>query len=324
MSSKIVRKLWPALVLALAVLGIVQASLSRYQEKRSAIFLAATAERQRLGIVNNNALGQYPTPEIQLGQAACLAPGATAEVIVKGRFKPGTKFLWKSDRLEVLTESVTENEYRATLKVPPDIGPESVDLEAYAPVSAFEAIRSKAVVVSGRFEWDMNVSNGWRIKARLLEDTRCSSPGGGGSMKYALEFFHAQESAPFEKRTATLSYSPYDDYSYLFSIEEKNPFGGAQAEMEELAKKFQGGNVSDAEMQKLMARMEELQKELQVEMTKMGDPAFQQKLEQEKQQFGCRSIELQVQESRLKGRLNCGQTVGMNLPLTGTLKFAGK
>jgi hypothetical protein len=311
-------------VLVLVVLGLAHAALSRYQERRSAIFLAAKAERERLGIVSNQALGPFPTPEIQLGRANCLVPGATAEVIVKGKFKPGTSFLWKSDRLEVLKESATATEYRATLKVPADMGPESVDLEAYAPVSAFEAIYPKAVVVAGRYEWDMNVSNGWRIKARLLEDTRCSSPGGSGEMKYALEFFRGQENTPFEKRTAKLYFSPYDTRPYRFSIDEENPFGGSQAEMEELAKKFQSGSLSDAEMQKLMARLEELQKEMQVNLAKMGDPAYVKKLEEEKEQFGCQSIELQVQEFRLEGQLRCSQKVGTNLTVTGTLKFAGK
>lgn len=329
MTGRVARKISLAAALALAVLGVVRASLEKFDQQRQAIYAAAQAEQKRLGITNRASLGsQYPTPEIALASSgsgsACLAPGETAQIVIKGQFKPGTKFLLRSERLEILTENVTATEYRATVKVPADIGPESADLHAFTPVSAFHAAIQNAVVVTGRFEWHMDVSNGWRVIARLLEDTRCQARGGSGSMKYQLDFFKGAETTPFEKRTATLYFDPYSSENYHFDIDEADQTGGAQAEMEKIAKRFQDPNLKLEEMEKLTARIEVLQKQIMAEYQKMADPAYQKQLEQKKLEFGCEDIYLKLTGVQFTGYIRCSDKVGRDLKITGTLKFLGK
>lgn len=328
MTGKVARKISLAAALALAVLGVVRASLEKFDQQRQAIYVAAQAEQKRLGITTRAALGsQYPTPEIALAApgsgSTCAVPGETVQLVIKGKFKPGTKFLLRSDRLEILTENVTPTEYRATVKVPADIGPESADLHAFAPVSAFHSAIDNAVVVTGRYEWHMNVSNGWRIIARLLEDTRCNS-GSGGRMKYQLDFFKGAETTPFEKRTATLYFDPYSSENYHFDIDEADATGGAQAEMEQIARRFQDPKITPAEMEKLNARIEVLQKQMMEQYQKMADPAWQKQQEQKKQEFGCEDIYLKLTGLQFAGTMRCSEKVGTSLKITGTLKFLGK
>lgn len=328
MTGSFARKLSLAAALVLAVLGIVRASLEKFDQQRQAIYVAAQAEQKRLGITNRATLGsQYPTPEIALAApawgSACVVPGETVQIVIKGKFKPGTKFLLQSDRLEILTEDVTPTEYRATVKVPADIGPEVADLHAFAPVSAFHSAIEHAIVVTGRYEWHMNVSNGWRIIARLLEDTRCKSAS-GGSMKYQLDFFKGAETTPFEKRTATLYYDPYSNENYHFDIDEADATSGVQAEMQEIAKKFQDPKLTPAQMEKLTARIEVLQTQLMAELQKQADPAYQKQLEQKKQEFGCEDIYLKLVGVQFTGHMRCSEKVGQDLKVTGTLKFLGR
>ena len=325
MTGRVARKISLAAALTLAVLGIARASLEKFDQQRQAIYAAAQAEQKRLGITSRAALGsQYPTPEVVLASPACIVPGETAQIVVKGKFKPGTQFLLRSNRLELVPGSVTDTEYRATVKVPADIGPEDADLHAFTPVSAFHSSIEDAVIVTGRYEWHMNVSNGWRIIARLLEDTRCQARGGSGSMKYQLDFFKGAETTPFEKRAATLHYDPYSNANYHFDLEEPSPGGGAQAEMEKIAKRFQDPNITPAEMEKLNARLEVLQKQLMAEYQKMADPAYQKQQEQKKQEFGCEDIYLKLTGVQFAGTMRCSEKVGTSLKITGTLKFLGK
>jgi hypothetical protein len=169
----------------------------------------------------------------------------------------------------------------------------------------------------------MNVSNGWRIIARLLEDTRCKSSS-GGSMKYQLDFFKGAETTPFEKRTATLYFDPYSNENYHFDIDEADATGGAQAEMEKIAKRFQDPNLTPAEMEKLTARMEVIQQQLMAEMQKMTDPAYQKAQEQKKLEFGCEDIYLKLAGVQFTGYMRCSEKVGRELKITGTLKFLGR
>lgn len=324
MSGSLIRKVALALVGLALVLGFARGALTKFQQQRQAIIAKAEAERERLGINDRKTLfGKYPTPEIGLTGAVCLAPGQTGEIVVKGRFLPGTKFLLDSERIEIVTENLSPTEYRATVRVPADLGPESADLEAIAPVSAGRATRGDAVVVTGKYEWNLKAANGWRIRAFLVEDTRCK--GQGGTMKYTVEFYRGAETKPFETRSATLRFDQYDTSTpYHFDIEEEAFGGNAQKEMEEIARKFQSGNLSDAEMTKLMARMEQLQQEMQAQYTKMAAPEYARQLEEKKLQFGCEDMYLKVTGTQVDGYLRCSEKVGREIKLTGTIKFMGR
>lgn len=324
MSGSLIRKVALALVGLALVLGFARGALTKFQQQRQAIIAKAEAERNRLGINDRKTLyAKYPTPEIGLVTAACLAPGETGEVILKGQFPPGTKVLFDSDRIEVLRENITPTEYRATVKVPPDITPMSVRIEVITPVSAAYANRDNVIVITGKYEWLLKAANGWRIRAFLLEDNRCQSEN--GKMKYTVEFYRGAETKPFETRTATLHYDQYTTgRPYNFDIEEEAAGGNAQKEMEEIARKFQSGNLSDAEMTKLMARMEQIQQELQAEYAKMASPDYIRQLEEKKQQFGCEDMYLKVTGTQVDGYLRCSEKVGSEIALTGTIKYMGR
>ncbi len=324
MSGSLMRKVTMALVGLVLVLGFARAALNKFQQQRQAIIAKAEAERERLGIDDRKTLfGKYPTPEIGLMDTVCVAPGGTAQIVVKGRFQPGTRFLLESERIEVVTENLTDAEYRATIKVPADLGPESANLEVYAPVSAGRDVRNNAVVVTGKYEWNLKAANGWRIRAFLFEDNRCQSKN--GTMKYTVEFYRDAETKPFETRAATLRYDQYTTTTpYNFDIEQEAAGGNAQKEMEEIARKFQSGNLSDAEMTKLMARMEKVQQELQAEYAKMASPEYVRQQEQKKQQFGCEDMYLKVTGTQVDGYLRCSEKVGREIKLTGTIKYMGR
>src|SRR5579864_759136 len=120
----------------LVVFGIARAANSRYAERRSAFFDSQAAERKKLQLADwSQVKAKYPTPEITLCHAAHVAPGGTAEVAVRGKFVPGSKFLFENDAVEVVKESATSTEYHATVRIASDIGPTYSPLHVFAPVS---------------------------------------------------------------------------------------------------------------------------------------------------------------------------------------------
>ncbi len=302
--------------------GIVKASLEGFNAKREAVVTACQAERNRLGIKSDQALyAKYPTPEITLITTACITPGGTGELIVKGKFVPGSKFLLQSDHLEIVKEALTATEYRATIKAPVGIGPETADLSVYTPVSCASAHGEKAAVVSGKFEFDLQSANGWRIKARPGLDTRCK-PRGEGTIKYTVEFFKGTEAAPFQKREGELYFSPYDQNPYQLRLVEEQVGGDYQAQILALTQKLMNPNISDAERDKVMAQLEAVQQKM---MAKMSDMNTMQKevaqLEQRKKEFGCETLEIRFEAgSQVQGQMNCGELVGRGIKLNGTVK----
>lgn len=321
MNASIIRRLTFVLVLTVIAAGIVRASLDRFDTNRRAIVTACQEERKRLGIPEDSLRSKYPTPEISLVRTACIPVGGTGELVVKGKFVPGTKFLLHSNSLEVLKESATATEYRATIKAPAGLGPEVADISAYSPVSCASAQGQKAVVVTGKWEWDLQSSNGWRIKARPGADTRCT-PGRQGSLEYTVQFFRGNETAPFQELKAELYYASYDQHPYQLRMEEERPGADFQAQAQALSQKLMNPNLSMAEREKAMAELEEFQKKM---MAKMSDTAAlqreQQQFEQKKKEFGCTVLELQMGTGlQVQGIMRCGELVGRRIEVKGNVK----
>lgn len=110
--------------LVVAAMTLSRAAQFRFQEKEQAFRQVCKDQLQKLGITRDAAKAKYPTPEIHLvSGGGCLVPGATGEVVVKGKFVPETKFLFTNDNLEVVKETLAGNEYRATVRVAADIRP---------------------------------------------------------------------------------------------------------------------------------------------------------------------------------------------------------
>jgi hypothetical protein len=313
------RRVLFVLVVLMIAAGIVRASLESFDAKRQGVVTACQAERARLGIKSDAALySKYPTPEITLVTTACIPPGGTGQLIVKGKFVPGTKFLLQSDHLEIVQEALTATEYRATIKAPEGVGPEVADFSAYTPVSCASAHGQKAAVVTGKFDFDLQSANGWRIKARPDVDTRCK-PREQGSIKYTVEFFKGTETAAFQKREGELFFSPYDQNPYQLRMQEERFGEDVQAQIQALTEKMTKPGISDAEREKLMEQIEALSEKM---IAQMSDRAAMQKLaaqaEQRRKEFGCEMLKLQVEAgSQVRGEMNCGQLVGRGVKLTG-------
>lgn len=321
MSTSVIRKLVFVLVLMVVAAGLVRASLDGFNAKREAIIAACQAEKNRLGIKSDDVLfAKYPTPEITLINAANIPVGGTGDFVVKGKFVPGSKFLLESDHLEIVKEALTATEYRATVKAPVGIGPEVADLWVFSPVSGASAQGQNAAVVTGKFDWELQSSNGWRIKAKQLADSRMK-PRGQGPLKYSVEFYKGTETTPFQKREGELSFSPYNEHPFQLRIEEEQFGGDDQAQLQALTQKMMNPSLSEAEREKLIAQMQALSQKMVAQMQNTG--AMQKRaadLEQKKKEFGCEHMEFTIDAGQVQGEMRCGQLVGRGLKLTGTMK----
>ncbi|HXK59958.1 MAG TPA: OmpH family outer membrane protein [Acidobacteriota bacterium] len=311
-------------VIVVIAAGAVRGSLTNYQAKRKAILEACEAERRRLSpTALEEVRSSNSTPEIQFIHTARLKPGGVGQLIVKGKFVPGTKFLLVSDSIAVVNETLTTSEYRATVKAPVGIGPETADVEAFAPVTAAYARGTKpAVVVTGKFQWEFKSANGWRVKAIPGEDTRGSGRD-QGHFNYRLEFFRGAETAPFERRPARLGFDPWSSPPFTIYVEEEVEGTDLQARMQELAQRISLPNISNEERAKLMQEIQVIQQKMVAQLSDMN--AMQrraQEIEQKRKEFGCRSIQVEVLPGGdVRGTMSCGELVGRNLTLTGTLKL---
>jgi hypothetical protein len=318
MTGTTLKKVSLILVFTLLALGLGRAAKFRWQEKEDAI---RQAFRAQAGGATQNCF----TPEIHMITGSCIPAGGTGEVVIKGKFPQGTKFVFENDILEVVSESLAGNIYKATIKVPPGSGPQNASVMAITPCN--KSVRhDAAAVVSGKYDWDLQAVNGWRIQAKLQNDNRCNANRGGeGESTYNLLFFRGNETAPFEKRQATLHYSLWERTQYRFSIDQTDSSArNTQEEMQQMMKKMMDPNLSEAERDRLMKKMETMQKEMIATMQKMANPAEIQKMEQKKLEFGCDSIELQVTGSNAEGNMRCSDKVGRNLAVTGSMKYLGQ
>ncbi len=325
--SKLITKCALVCVVVLLVGGLTRASLKKFEQHRQAIMTASQAEQKRLGLTDRTALyAKHPSPEITLAPCLLLPPGGTGELVVKGKFQPGTQFVITSDNIEVIKEAATATEYRATIKAAPGIGPDSASVEAYTPVSGANDRSASVIFVGGKFEWEVKADNGWRVKARNETDTRCGSgKSGDPTVTYLLEFFKGVETTPFAKRQATLYYDQYNS-KYNFSISDQDEEAmDFQAEVKKMYTKLADPNLSDTERDTLMAKMQALTQKMIAganDMAAMQKKAAEQ--EAKKKEFGCRDLSLTVGTGgALTGQIRCGQNVGQP-KVTGAMKFLAK
>lgn len=311
-------------VLVMLVLGVVRAATFRFRDAETAFRQTCSEELKKLGITRGAAKAKYPTPYVTGVSGGCVLPGGTAEVVVKGKFVPGTKFFFENDNLEVVKESLVGGEYRATVKAAPGIGPQHADLMVITPVTAISAQHSSAVIVGGKFEWTMETANGWKVVARALGETKgCSAQPNEGN-KYELLFYRANEPAPFEKRSGSLSYSMWSRTNYSFQISEESPDSQAGIQnMQTLMQRMGDPKLTNAQREALMKEMEKMQANMQADLKKRIDPAYIKAQEEKKQQFGCSYIEIAVPAgaTSFTGQMRCAQKVGNQIKLTGSMKM---
>ena len=319
---------WSAVVLsALVIFGIARAANSHYMERRSAFYESQVAERKRLGLTDwGQVKAKYPTPEITLCRAAHVAPGTTAEVTVRGKFVPGSKFLFENDVVEVVKESATATEYHATVRVPAGVGPGYSPLHVLAAVSAIEASPPcPAVYIGGKYEWEFTAQNGWRIKLHPKGD---SFPKDGmESTPYTAEFYRGNETKPFEVREFGLGIvGPLYGNSYSGGFAEASNQSGAMPDMEQIMKKLSDPNLNPEERDRLTQQMMEAQVKAMEAQQKMMDPANMMKAQQQQQQkdaqFGCKNMHFNDGTDSVEGQISCGQKIG-TISIKGTRRFVG-
>ena len=323
------KRILTAGVAVLFCFSLARAAKFRFQEKEEAIYKACNDQLKAMG-GNRNALKvKYFTPEIQMVSAATLAPGATGEVTVKGKFAPDTKFVFENDNFQVVKESLTATEYHASVSAAPGIGPQSATVVVITPVTGISARHDNAVSVCGKFEWNIQAANGWRVVGRSNGGKPCGAKGQPDT--YDLSFFKNGEAKPFESRTATLNFSVYEQAAYRFSISQQAPPPPGQpsaGDIQALVQKMTDPKTSQAERDQLMTRLEKIQQQMQEQMQaavkEMSDPNFAKKQQELQQKFGCESMELAITAGSLTGHMRCSQTVGAEVALTGSMKFLGQ
>jgi hypothetical protein len=306
-------------VLAVVGLGLTRAANFRFREKEEAALNACRAQRGPAGA------DKFPTPEIHMVSSSCIKPGATGEVVVKGKFPASSKFVFENDNIEVVKESALANEYHATVKAAPGMGPQTAAIMGVAADSCRVMRQERVVTVAGNFEWTMNAGNGWKIVARPVGNQGCGTSGSSSDPKYEMAFYRPGEAAPFEKRTATLSFSVYDSTNYRFSISQEDPAATSSAQnFQNLMMKLQDRSLTAAQRDQLMQQLQKMQVEMQAQMQsqlkQMQDPNFAKMQEAKRQEFGCRNIGLKVAGASFTGELTCSEKVGTRLPVTGTLQ----
>jgi hypothetical protein len=293
--------------------GVTHAALSTYQQKEQAVRESCRAERAKLTPQQQKQLPCI-TPEISLVSRATVKPGETVDVVINGKFPAGTSFVFQSDNIEVLKESCLANSYRATVKATASGGPRTVSISAITPICCKGTYLSHAITISANYVWDLQASNGWKVKAQPLP----ADSSRGRELLYALEFYRGSETAPFIKRRATFYPAEGDSTGFSFSISgQDESSANVQQQLETIMKQMQNPNLPDAERDKLTKKMEDLM----TQMTKtMQDPGYAKKLQAQEQEFGCNGIHLNLQNGALSGNMNCSEKVGRSLTITGTMK----
>ncbi|MEN6535893.1 MAG: hypothetical protein ABFD89_19680 [Bryobacteraceae bacterium] len=320
------RRIVGSAVLVLLAIALCRAATFQFNQAERAFREAASKELARLGITRNAAKAKYPTPYITSVSPTCILPGGTGEDVVRGKFAPGSKFFFENDNLQVVKESLAGGEYRATLKAASGIGPQTANLMVLTPVTAISAQHFEAVSVGGRYEWVIDTANGWRVVARSTDAQPCAAHSSEGS-RYEIQFYRAGQSTPFEKMSAKLAYSMWEQHNYRFTIsQDDSATQSSMQEMSGLMKKISDPNLSDTERDRLMAKIQKMQEQAMAVMTKAADPAYIKQQQAKREQFGCESIELQVPAggSGFSGRMRCAPKVGTDLKLTGSMKFLAR
>jgi len=309
-----------AAVLILFALALARAATHRYQEREDAFRKECQLQMQKLGLTPADAKAKYPTPEIQLASSACVMPGGTGDLVVSGKFSPGSKFFVENDNIDIVKESLAGNQYRATLQAAAGIGPETAAVAVISPRGQMVR-QDRAVKVGGLHEWTLQAANGWKVVARPQRTTPCPPPASADDANaYEVSFFRSGEAAAFEKLTGTLNFSLWDSQNFRFSLSAPAAAMGGMAAYQELMQKMTDPKLTDAQRQDVMKKLEAASQQMQAAMNL--EAIKQQAAEQQRrqQEFGCDVIALTTGAGgKVTGEMRCAEKVGRRLAVTGTM-----
>jgi len=343
-------KLAAAAVMVLLVAGIVRAVADQMTARRDAITSACRNELKSSGQTVAAVKNKYSTPELKLCKCADVTPGGVGEVVVRGTFRPGTKFLFSSDEVQVVKESLTpgqpESEYHATIKAAPGSLPELVSVQSFEP-QLCRGIYAPAVYIGGKYEWNFTADNGWKIQLRQTQAPTCKQ--GGTAAVYRAEFFKPHETSAFESPEVRVSChngacdgtleegagETAQNQKMLSALQNQSPeekeqsdkrVKELQAQMAQLQDKMKNfASLSPKEQQDLMAKVGDISKQMAEAMMPKGLAQAQHEGEEQKAEFGCHSMSFHLKGNALEGSMSCGKKVGSEgeLKLQGTTKLAG-
>ncbi len=288
-----------AVVLFPTAVTQVSDAVSRYKEQWKAIKAGCEAERQRLGLKK---LPNYPTLEVSY-QPVQAVPGATVNMAAKGNFEAGTKVLVASDEVEVLKQSITKNEYSATVRLSPEVGPGLIRVYAYRPITCGQNLIGR-IGVGGRYDWTLTASNGWLLKFKTLEGSF-----GAGQEKQQLEFYRSGEAKPFQVLDGSGD-SSKQPYSGWLSF-NGGDIDATREEIRGVEEQLRDPELDAGTRADLQTQLQELQKRLETELV-YG------KLEAD-----CNQFTLHKQPTAdYRMDVTCSPPVG-NISATGKAKFTG-
>ena len=346
MLKKIFEYSFSAVLAVLLLWGVLRAATTNYAQRQQEVFKQCGLERERLGLSDTALRQKYPTPEIGFCKAIKVAPGGTGEVVVKGNFLPGTRFLFDNEKIQVVKEGLVGSDYHATIKVAQSSLPDYATVYSYQPVRCMTT-SCPAVSITGKFAWDLTADNGWHIKLEPVDQ-----PGGPTdriASTYRAEFYRPGEAKPFEVRSVDLSCHEDECHGVVgegtqdAALKQKAVQGmmnrspaeqqqsqaavkQAQAEMAQVQQQMQNfTKLSPDEQKALMARLQAASKKMADAMTPKATAEAQQEMEKNKQEFGCAGMSLSPKGAGLQGTMACGEKVGQRgqLKLTGNVKYLG-
>jgi hypothetical protein len=318
-----------ALGLGMAGAVVRAGSATKFWEKRAAMNRELRAEQQRLGLggrENQKALyTQFPTPEITLCKPVVIAPGASAPVSLTGKFVEKTAFLAANDDV-TLEGTLAAGKFTGTVTAVADAGPGWAPVHAIAPVSG--ANRScGAVFVGPVAAFEFRGDNGWTIKLTPQAKT-FSLSSEDATLPYAVTFFKDGEAKPFKTMATSMTFRQSDNPSreLFMSLNASGAAGSPEAELAEIQRKLSQPDafkkLGMAEISRLSERMGKL---MEAQMKDMNSPGYNERLQKEQDEFGCRSIAFSLKAGEITGNVSCGKTVGRNgsVKLTGGVASAG-
>lgn len=326
MSLQIARSLVRLSIAGLLATGLVRATDMDQTAAAAAGHFAAAAHAAGLA-----ASAADPTPFIQVAKTLILQPGQTGEIVATGFFPNGSIVKVTSSALSVVKESLTGNQYRATVSASPNALPLSAGLEVRTGNRVTRA--DHAVSIGGRFKGELTAANGWKIRLTPVTREGMSTD----AIQFTADFFKSGEPAPFKSVKASLNTSgatPENPrYTLQLDSSDSTLLGGDDcakvseelvAVMQDLVKA-----TSEAAQAKVQARMEKVQakadacaeKQAKATEAMLSDlAAYSKKAEAEQAAFGCSSAEVTIgADGAVQGRMRCGKDVGEQA-ITGSLQ----
>lgn len=315
------KSLYVHAVVLLVAAAAIRAQSSGFDARRAELRRAAEAAQQAEGLGgdgNRAALfKKYPTPEIGLAKAPlALAPGASGGLSVPGKFPAGTTILAGSDAISLADVVVTAAALKARVSAAAGVPPQWARVYAFAPVSLAESWTP--VFVGTPQSFSLQASNGWTVKV-TPEARAFTVSEDAARITYKAEYFKSGQATPFETASGALSLDASNRSAGHYTL-MLSAGGSAQEEYMALATRqaelMQAGKLDTKEFRDLSAKAEAAQERMMKELdAMMANPAAAQK---KRDEFGCETMSLNVEGTRVSGEVSCGSAVG-TLRLTGNV-----